>query len=323
MQLEEEGLVIGSYLVFFYTAYIFNIEERKRFQGFWCMKQKKTLSSQLTTRYLVIVREEENFAEKMTVNVTYAKLILGGGAVFLILTAMSYLLATTVLSRWADPRQQAIETKKALRTMNFQIDSLTQMTESNARFMGNLQNIMEGKLQSVEDVVNAAGNSAVKSDSVNLDTTSPIDSVFRKEFEESDYDALVRQNNTKEALQQIYFFPPVKGILSDVFNVRKRHYGVDIVAKKDEPIKSVADGTVILASWTQDAGYVIAVQHRNQLISFYKHNSTLLKEAGDVVKAGDMLAIIGNSGEYTDGPHLHFELWYEGNPVNPEDFVHF
>lgn len=287
------------------------------------MKQKKTLSNRLTTRYLLIVREEENFAEKLTSHVTFAKLFLGGGALLIILMGISYLLVTTILARWADPRHQVLQTKQELREMNDKVDSLTMLTQSNEEFLGRLRMVMEGR---VEDIGNPEGEeerSVVKSDSVDFSESSPVDSIFRKEFEDSDYEALLRKNDTKEALQQFYFFTPVRGVISDVFNVRKRHYGIDIVARKDEPIKSIADGTVLISSWTQDAGNVIAVQHRNQLVSFYKHNSMLLKEVGDVVKAGDILAIIGNSGEFTDGPHLHLELWYEGNPVDPEEFVHF
>jgi len=287
------------------------------------MKQKKTLSNRLTTRYLIIVREEENFAEKMTVNVTYAKLILGGGAVFIVMAALSFLLVSTVLSRWADPRHQMMQTKRTLRSMSEQVDSLTQVTQSSHIYLTNLKNVMEGKV-SVESFANSEEQAMpIKSDSIDLSASSPIDSMFRKEFEESDYEALVKRNDTKEALQQFYFFAPLRGVVSDGFDVKKRHYGVDVVARRDEPIKAIADGTVLMSSWTQDSGNVIMVQHRNQLISFYKHNSMRTKAGGSFVKAGDILAIIGNSGEFTDGPHLHFELWYEGNPVNPEDFVHF
>ena len=119
------------------------------------------------------------------------------------------------------------------------------------------------------------------------------------------------------------FFSPLAGIISAPYDPKIAHYGVDVVSKKNEPIKSVADGTVILASWTQDAGYVIAVQHRSNVISVYKHNSSLLKKMGEFVSAGDVIAIIGNTGELTTGPHLHFELWYNGNPMDPEEFVSF
>jgi murein DD-endopeptidase MepM/ murein hydrolase activator NlpD len=98
---------------------------------------------------------------------------------------------------------------------------------------------------------------------------------------------------------------------------------VDVVAKKDEPVKCVADGTVILSSWTNDTGHIIAIQHQGNLISVYKHNSVLLKKAGNFVRAGEIISVIGNSGELTTGPHLHFELWHNSNPVNPEIFVSF
>jgi murein DD-endopeptidase MepM/ murein hydrolase activator NlpD len=121
--------------------------------------------------------------------------------------------------------------------------------------------------------------------------------------------------------QDIYLFSPISGIVSAPFDLRKEHYGVDIVAKTDEPVKCIADGSVLIASWTQDSGYVIVVQHRNNLISVYKHNSALLKKVGNLVSAGEIIAFIGNTGELTTGPHLHFELWMNGNPVDPEDFV--
>ncbi|MEM9983347.1 MAG: M23 family metallopeptidase, partial [Bacteroidota bacterium] len=113
------------------------------------------------------------------------------------------------------------------------------------------------------------------------------------------------------------------GIVSEKYSSKAKHYGTDIVSKKNEPIKSVTDGTVILSSWTEDTGNVIAIQHKSNIISIYKHNSVLLKKVGDVVKAGEVVAIVGNTGKFTTGPHLHFELWYNGNPVNPERFISF
>ena len=122
-------------------------------------------------------------------------------------------------------------------------------------------------------------------------------------------------------LSEIFFFSPIDGIISAKYDAINQHYGVDIVAKRNEPVKCITDGTVILSSWTQDSGYVIAVQHRGDLISVYKHNAELLKKVGNFVGAGEIISITGNTGELTDGPHLHFELWFSGNPVNPEEFV--
>lgn len=290
---------------------------------FVCMSQRKTLSNWLTTRYLFVVREEENFAERLSVNMTLSKLFLFLGGVIALLSMLCFLVITTILSRWADPRHQMLQTKRTMRSLNYQIDSLNKLNEANELYLTSLKKVINGDIE----IPNQSGTGDKPKESmaanVNLDSISPVDSMFRKEFEESDYEALLRKNNAREALQQLFFFTPIKGIISDGFNPKKEHYGVDVVSQKDEPVKAVADGTVIMASWTQDAGYVIALQHRSQVISLYKHNSVLLKRVGDMVRAGDALAIVGNSGEYTNGPHLHFELWYEGNPVDPEDFVHF
>jgi len=115
----------------------------------------------------------------------------------------------------------------------------------------------------------------------------------------------------------------LKGVITKGFDPVKKHFGVDVVAKQNEAIKSVLDGTVIFSNWTLETGYVVAIQHSQNIVSIYKHNSAILTKAGDYVNAGDPVAIIGESGEYTTGPHLHFELWYEGKPVNPKDYISF
>jgi murein DD-endopeptidase MepM/ murein hydrolase activator NlpD len=124
-------------------------------------------------------------------------------------------------------------------------------------------------------------------------------------------------------ISSFFFFTPVKGTVTNVFNSAEKHFGVDIAAAPNEAIKATLDGTVILSAWTSETGYIITIQHSNNLVSVYKHNSALLKKAGTYVKAGEAIAIIGNSGEYTSGPHLHFELWYNGSPVNPKDYIAF
>ena len=125
-------------------------------------------------------------------------------------------------------------------------------------------------------------------------------------------------------LQEMFFFDPVAGaVISSPYNAKEDHFGTDIVAKKNEPVKSIANGTVIMADNNLDDGYVIAIQHSSNLISIYKHNSALLKKVGNFVTAGEIISIMGNTGNLSSAPHLHFEIWYNGNPVNPEDFVSF
>jgi len=112
-------------------------------------------------------------------------------------------------------------------------------------------------------------------------------------------------------------------LVSNHFDARTKHYGIDILAKENEAIKSVSDGSVIYSGWSYDTGYMLVVQHDEDLISVYKHNASLLKKVGEIVKSGEVVAIIGNSGELTTGPHLHFELWYKGHPLNPLDYIVF
>lgn len=290
------------------------------------MKAKKTLSSRLTNRFLLIIRNEENFAEKTTFSFNYAKLIVFFLSIFIIFLGISLYLVSSILGQWFDPRHAEVEANRRLIALSMQVDSLVAEMDRKEKFIENFQNIVEG-----DGVVNAENRIAEQEsdalDKLNRDTEirnpSEIDSKFRKEFEEED-DALYSlvSRNSGE-LQETYFFSPLSGIVSSPYSPKSEHFGVDVVAKKNEPVKCISDGTVIMSDWNQEAGYVIAVQHRNNLISVYKHNSALLKKTGSFVNAGDIIAIIGNTGELTTGPHLHLELWYNGNPVNPEDFVSF
>jgi murein DD-endopeptidase MepM/ murein hydrolase activator NlpD len=127
----------------------------------------------------------------------------------------------------------------------------------------------------------------------------------------------------ERGLTGVFFFPPIRGLVTSTYERGSGHFGIDIVTKKDEAVKATLDGTVVLASWTSDGGHVLQVQHRNDLVSVYKHNSVLLKKVGDKVKAGEAIAIVGDSGELTTGPHLHFELWLNGEPIDPQAYMVF
>ena len=150
---------------------------------------------------------------------------------------------------------------------------------------------------------------------------SSEDSAMRANVEFEEKGVIRRSLNRKSDL--LVFFPPIKGILTDGFNPKTKHFGVDLVAKEKTRISAVLDGTVIISHWTSETGYVIGVQHKNDYVSLYKHNSVLLHSVGDFVTIGQPIAIIGNSGELSSGPHLHFELWHDGVPVNPENYILF
>jgi murein DD-endopeptidase MepM/ murein hydrolase activator NlpD len=287
------------------------------------LRTRKTLSNWLTTKYLLIIRNEENLSEKSTTSFTYAKLIVFSVALFIVLLILSLYLASSVLSQWYDPRHATLEANKKFIQLSLKLDSLQYEVERKDMFINTFKSILMEDFEGFDSTEMKTPQITQTSYS-GEDVLAPIDSVIRRQFEEvgEEYMGFNTQPNLQE-LQDIYFFTPISGIITARFNLSEEHYGVDIVAQTDEPVKSIADGSVIMADWTQSSGNIIAVQHRGNLISVYKHNSALLKKVGNFVSAGEIIAIIGNTGELTTGPHLHFELWYNGNPVNPEEFVSF
>jgi murein DD-endopeptidase MepM/ murein hydrolase activator NlpD len=289
------------------------------------LKARKTLSNWLTNRYQLVIRNEENFAEKTSFSFTYAKLIVVMSMVFIVLFVAGLYLAQTLLARWFDPRFEQMLVRQELFTLANKVDSLALEVDRKEQFIVNMQRVLRGDTSAFTDPVSlrtTTATSAVRAEMLQL---NPADSQFRKNFESSDLAliSLTSSSSRYRELQEIFFFTPINGLISDGFDVKKGHYGVDIVAKTNEPVKNIADGTVIFASWTQDAGYVMMIQHKGNLISVYKHNAELYKKTGTFVYAGEIIAIVGNSGELTNGPHLHFELWYNGNPLNPEEFITF
>ena len=184
-------------------------------------------------------------------------------------------------------------------------------------YLKNIRNIIIGDSLGLLEK-NESSNDFVTE--INFDK-SIEDSFLRIEVESEERGG-IRENNIRNS-EVLVFFTPVNGVITDFFDAHEKHFGVDLVAKEKAKIYAVLEGTVILSSWTSETGHVIAIQHKNNYLSIYKHNSVLLKSAGDNVKAGDPVAIIGNSGEWSSGPHLHFELWHDGSPVNPENYIIF
>ncbi len=288
-------------------------------QGIANLKPRKTFSNWLTNKYLLIIRNEENFAEKTTLNYTNARLIFFLFLIFIVMMTSSLFLSRTLMAKWFDPGHELIIMDRHLVKLVDKVDSLENQVRVKDQFIKNIQQILMGK--SIDDDSIAISENKPQVDQ-SIEDLTPIDSLFRNEFENTEVGFLSVTSHNPVELEQ-FFFPPIDGIVTRKFNLKIDHYGVDIVSKSNEPIKAAADGTVIFADWSQESGNVIAIQHRGDLISVYKHNSALLKKVGTFAHAGDVIAIIGNSGELTTGPHLHFELWFKGNPVNPEEFISF
>ena len=253
---------------------------------------------------------------------TYSKVIFFSLIVFTGLFVMSLFMAKTILARWFDPKHEQMVLNQQLLELANKVDSLDLEVDRKDQFITNLQQILSGDTINFKDPAEALrGENQPLTRPTDLQANS-TDSIFRREFEKADV-SLVPVSTKYRELQETFFYSPIAGFVSDQYNVKKGHHGVDVVAKVNEPVKCIADGTVVFSSWTQDSGYVIMVQHRGNLISAYKHNAQLLKKVGTFVNGGEIVAIVGNSGELTNGPHLHFELWYNGNSLNPEEFVTF
>jgi len=245
---------------------------------------------------------------------------------FIVFMVLSLYLSKTILAQWFDPRHAQLEFNKRLINLNLVVDSLAEEVDRKDQFIANIESIVSGEdinQAEVDDKTEVIANQVGNENTANTGDLPPIDDEIRREFEESGLD-LLTLNSDEGELQEIFFFPPISGIISQAYDAQSSHLGVDIVSKKNEPVKAVADGTVIFSDFDfSDSGYVIAIQHRGNLISIYKHNSALLKKVGNFVSAGEIIAIIGNTGELTSGPHLHFELWYDGDHMNPEDYISF
>jgi murein DD-endopeptidase MepM/ murein hydrolase activator NlpD len=290
-------------------------------------RKKKTLGERLRSKYYFIIRKEENFEEKLSIRLSPTSLFLvTGGLVVLLIILVISLVAFTPLREYI-PGYADVNVHKNLIVLSQKTDSLTIALQEREAYMDNLQRILSGQ-PGRSDSGNAkkgADTGGVKQNK-NFVPPSHADSALRHEVEsQNPYNVSTNGLGSKSAdnINNYFFFTPLKGIVTNGFNATKAHFGVDIVCKENEAIKATLEGSVILSTWTLATGNVVIIQHTNNLLSVYEHNSVLLKKVGDYVKAGDVIAIVGNSGELTTGPHLHFELWYRGSPVNPQQYMQF
>lgn len=236
----------------------------------------------------------------------------------IIVVLVILLIATTGLREYI-PGYPKAEYRQMLVRNALVVDSLETELHKRDQFFKGIQAIMSGEAPEDEPIA----DTNVPPSKIDFQQYNH-DSVFRDELLAEQISlSLQNSDDRKTGLSQMHFFIPVKGMITEHFNSVPDHYGVDIVSETNARISSVLDGTVIFSGWTLKTGYVTYIQHDANLVSVYKHNAELLKNIGDKVKAGEAVAIIGNTGELSSGPHLHFELWYEGTAVDPEKFIDF
>ena len=274
--------------------------------------------SKLFHKYRFVIMKDSSFEEKLSVKLTRINVIaFVATLVFLCFFSTILLIAYTPLSEYV-PGKSSIEVQKSLIELNIKSDSLEAILVNRSIYLENINKIING-----EELVTPENYAEITNTQIPISfEKSKEDSLFRVKVEAEDKSSIYKKDNPSNNTT-LMFFTPLTGLISDGYNNKTKHFGIDLVAKEKSRISSVLEGTVIISHWAYETGYVIGVQHKNDYLSFYKHNSVLLKSVGDYVNAGDHIAIIGNSGELSSGPHLHFELWHKGIPVNPENYISF
>jgi murein DD-endopeptidase MepM/ murein hydrolase activator NlpD len=274
-------------------------------------------------KYRFSVSNDITFEEVWRIRLTkYNAFLLITFLVFFIIGVTTLLIAFTNLREFI-PGYPDVTMRRNILLSAIRLDSLEKELVLRDKYFANLNAIIAGE--------QPADAYTLRDSSRNYSSitfkTSPEDSALRARVENEDRYNLALGPVAPQpvtSLAGLHFYPPVRGIVSGKFDPRSKHYGTDIVTIPKSPVGAALDGTVIFTGWTMETGYVIEIQHSNNIVSVYKHNASLLKETGDLVRTGEAISVVGNSGElYTSGPHLHFEIWYKGSPLDPEKHIIF
>ncbi|MBX7203509.1 MAG: M23 family metallopeptidase [Bacteroidia bacterium] len=286
----------------------------------WFQKFLKRLAK----RYRFVILNDDTFEERYSLRLRPVQVFTWAGLTVIGLIALTTLLiAFTPLREYIPGYSGNTGMRRKLMLLSEKVDSLETNAQAKDKLLENIRQVISGS--NLPENVNTRNTQRVIPEPAKLEAGKD-EKAFREEVEKADrfnLNQTGKGNVRLSAISSYYFFAPLKGKVTTAFNASLRHYGVDVVAPKNEAVKATLNGTVIFAGWTTETGYVIHLQHENNLISIYKHNAVLLKKEGDTVKAGEAIAITGNSGELTSSPHLHFELWFDGKPIDPQDFIVF
>lgn len=238
---------------------------------------------------------------------------------FFLIAFTAFIIIKTPIRNYL-PGYLDVEIRKEIMHNALRADSLEKMIAIQSLYLENVAGILSGTmpLDSIRQIDSLAQSNA----DYNIPRSKEEDK-YVKDFEDEEKYNLTVLNPTSVATDGVFFYKPVNGVISSHYEADMRHFGVDLVASPKESVLSTLDGTVVFTGFDPNYGNVIQVQHKNGFLSIYKHNELLLKQAGDHVVAGEAIALVGNTGKLSTGPHLHFELWYKGNSVNPEEYIAF
>jgi len=289
--------------------------------------KKEKWYRKLRNKYKLVILNDETYEEKLSFKLSRLNVFVATGTLAILLIIITAIIIAFTPLREYIPGYTDVGLYEELYRLEMLTDSLDADSRQKGLYLENLRLILSGKDTTIV--------TPLKVDTVgkysNISSyASQEDLAFREEVENqllSGGDTYRSSDKTRHGarpdISSFTFYTPLRGIVTNKFDPASKHYGVDIVSVQNEAIKATLDGVVIFTGWTLETGYTINIQHENDLVSVYKHNSALLKDQGSNVKAGEAIAIIGSTGEYSTGPHLHFEIWYKGVPVNPNEFIKF
>ena len=281
-------------------------------------KEKKPFKERLLNKYRLVVLNEDTYEEKLSYRLNKLNIFLLVALISLTLVITTIgLIAFTSVKEYIPGYDSTVLRQNAIKNIEL-LDSLERVVNRNQTFINSVGAVVLGEITEEEL---ESKKVLTKIDVSELDfKTNKEDSLLRSLVEKED-----RFNTIESASPKVEYilYSPISGKISSGFDIGEKHFGVDVPAVTNTPVKAVSDGRVVLSEWTIDTGFVVVLEHSFNLISVYKHNSSGLVSQGDYIKSGQAIALSGNTGELTTGPHLHFELWSNGNPVDPLEYISF
>ena len=281
-------------------------------------KEKKPFKERLLNKYRLVVLNEDTYEEKLSYRLNKLNIFLLVALISLTLVITTIgLIAFTSIKEYIPGYDSTALRQNAIKNIEL-LDSLERVVNKNQTFINSVGAVILGEITEEEL---ESKKVLTKIDVSELDfKTNKEDSLLRSLVEKED-----RFNTIESASPKVEYilYSPISGKISSGFDIGEKHFGVDVPAVTNTPVKAVSDGRVVLSEWTIDTGFVVVLEHSFNLISVYKHNSSGLVSQGDYIKSGQAIALSGNTGELTTGPHLHFELWSNGNPVDPLEYISF
>ena len=280
---------------------------------------KKSFRKRLVHKYRLLVLNEDTFEERFSFRLNRLNVF-----VITVFSALGLILGTTLLIaltplREYIPGYASTKLIKQAASLSELTDSLQQRLAANDTYLQSIREVLTGNLKPSALNKDSIIEEVAREVDAQLLAASKEDSLLRERVQQEDkYNPL-----SDESGQDFVLFPPVSGVITGTYDPEEKHFAIDVATVKNTPVKATADGTVILAEWNADTGYVVVLRHKDNLISVYKHNASLSVAQGDLVKSGEVIAASGNTGALTTGPHLHFELWSDGYPINPTNFIDF